>query len=254
MSAVLEDTPRVAYRPETPWTPWAALGVVLAASFAPMLIGLLAWVAEDAGLVGAGGPVLRDGIPSLASPFVLAQMIAGQLLSLAIVWAAAGCKGARPETLRLMPHQTDWLTAVGYGVLLIVLIGPVELLLYHLAGVPLFTDGRWILEGLSSPYWLAVVVAAVVLAPLWEEIAFRGFLLSAFAKSRLGFWPAAMLSVGLWTALHIGYSWPGLASVFLAGIGMSWIMLRTGSMRAVVVAHAVVNAFSLTVISLLAPA
>jgi len=44
--------------------------------------------------------------------------------------------------------------------------------------------------------------------------------------------------------------WP----VFLAGVGMSWIMLRTGSMRAVVVAHGVVNAFSLVVISLFAPA
>jgi membrane protease YdiL (CAAX protease family) len=254
MSAAFEDPSRVAYRPETPWGPWGALGVVVAASFAPMLIGLAALVAEDAGLVSAGGPPLRDGIPSLASPFVLAQMIAGQLLSLAIVWAAAGRKGARAETLRLMPPQTDWLAAVGYGLLLIVLIGPIELLLYHLAGVPIFTDGRWILDGLGSPYWPAVVVAAVVLAPLWEEIAFRGFLLSALAKSRLGFWPAATLSVGLWTALHFGYSWPGLASVFLAGIGMSWIMWRTGSMRAVVVAHAVVNAFSLTVISLFAPA
>jgi len=141
-------------------------------------------------------------------------MIAGQLLSLAIVWAAAGWKGARAETLRLMPPQTDWLTAVGYGLLLIVLIGPIELLLYHLAGVPLFTDGRWILDGLSSPYWLAVVVAAVVLAPLWEETAFRGFLLSALAKSRMGFWPAALISVVLWTVLHLGYSWPGLVSVF----------------------------------------
>jgi membrane protease YdiL (CAAX protease family) len=42
-------------------------------------------------------------------------------------------------------------------------------------------------------------------------------------------------------------------SVFLAGIGLSWIMKRTGSMRAVVVAHAVINAFSLSIVSLFAP-
>jgi membrane protease YdiL (CAAX protease family) len=252
MSAALEDLPGVAYRPETPWRPWPAIGLVLVASLAPMLVGLLALLAEDAGLVSAGAEAQRNGIPSLASPSVLVQMIVGQLLSLAIVWAAAGWKGARRATLQLAPPQTDWLTAAGYGALLIVLIGPVELLLYHLAGIPLFTDGQWILDGLRSPYWWAVIVAAVILAPLWEEIAFRGFLLSALAKSALGFWPAAVLSSGVWTVLHIGYSWPGLASVFMAGIGMSWIMLRTGSMRAVVVAHAVVNAFSLTVISLFA--
>ncbi|MCC7251771.1 type II CAAX endopeptidase family protein [Hyphomicrobium sp.] len=252
MSVTHEDTSRAASRPETPWTPGAAVGITLAAALAPMLIGLLAVLAENAGLINV--PTQPDGgIPSLASPSILAQMIVGQLLSLAIVWVAAGWKGARPQVLRLAPPQTGWAQAVGYGVLLIVLIGPIEILLYRLADIALFTDGRWILEGLRSPYWWAVILAAVVLAPLWEEVSFRGFLLSALAKSRLGFWPAAVLSSGLWTLLHVGYSWPGLASVFLAGMGMSWIMLRTGSMRAVVVAHGVINAFSLTVISLFGP-
>lgn len=252
MSALSNALSGAAYRPETPWRPAAAVGLVVVASLAPILVGILAAVMQDAGLVGVDQPAASGGIPSLASPFMLAQMIAGQLLSLAIVWWAAGWKGARGATLRLLPPQTGWLEAVGYGALLIVLIGPIELLLYRLAGIELFTDGRWLLEGLRSPYWWAVILAAVVLAPLWEEVAFRGFLLSALAKSRLGFWPAAVLSAGLWTALHMGYSWPGLASVFLAGLGMSWIMLRTGSMRAAVVAHAVINAFSLTVISLFA--
>ncbi len=252
MTALPDDLPRAAYRPETPWSPAAAIGLVLVASLAPILVGILAGVMQGAGLVAADQPAQTGGIPSLASPFLLAQMIAGQLLSLLILWVAAGWKGGRGSTLRLLPPQTGWLQAIGYGVLLIVLIGPIELLLYRLAGVELFTDGRWLLEGLRSPYWWAVILAAVMLAPLWEEVAFRGFLLSALAKSRLGFWPAAVLSAGVWTGLHLGYSWPGLASVFLAGVGMSWIMLRTGSMRAVVVAHAVINAFSLTVISLFA--
>lgn len=253
MSLASDDPSRLAYRAETPWQPGPAVLVALSAALAPILVALLAVAAEDAGLVTAGGDGAAEGIPSLSSPFMLAQMIIGQILSLSIVWTAAGWKGARSQVLRLAPPQTDWLTAVGYAAVLIVLIGPIEILLYRLADIPLFTDGKWILDGLRSPTWWAVIVAAVVLAPLWEEITFRGFLLSALAKSRLGFWPAALISSGLWTLLHIGYSWPGLASVFLAGMGMSWIMLRTGSMRAVVVAHAVINAFSLTVISLFAP-
>lgn len=234
--------------PRTPWPPGPALLVALAASFAPLLVGLAGLLAQRSGLVAVEGPAV-----SLASPFLLAQMIAGQLLSLAIIWVAAGRKGARSDMLKLAPPQTGWLAAAGYGVLLIVLIGPIEVLLYRLAGLELFTDGRWLLEGLTSPLWWAVIVAAVVLAPLWEEVTFRGFLLSALASSRLGFWPAAVVSSGLWTVLHLGYSWPGLASVFMAGLGLSWVMQRTGSMRAVVVAHAVINAFSLTVIYLFAP-
>ena len=253
MSVTVEPLSPSLYRPETPWGPWAATAVVIAAAGAPMLMAL-AWLwAETHGYVVTDGEIQQGNIPSLSSPAILAQMIIGQILSLAIVWWAAGWKNARSETLRLTPPQTGWLEAMGYGALLLVLIGPIELLLYYMAGIELFSDGRWILDGLLSPYWWAIILAAVVLAPLWEEITFRGFYLSALAKSRLGFWPAALLSSGLWTLLHFGYSWPGLASVFLAGMGMSWIMLRTGSMRAVVVAHAIVNAFSLTVILLFAP-
>jgi membrane protease YdiL (CAAX protease family) len=72
-------------------------------------------------------------------------------------------------------------------------------------------------------------------------LTFRGFLLSALAKTRLGFWPAATISAALWTALHAGYSYAGLASVFAGGMALSWLMWRTGSLRAVVVAHAVAN-------------
>jgi membrane protease YdiL (CAAX protease family) len=235
------------YRPETPWSPAAALLVVLVASLAPVPIAMGFLSAQHAGLVPAGGP------HTLASPLVVGQMMLGQLASFAVVWAAAGWRGARAATLRLAPDQeTGWLTAAGYGVLLIVAIGPIELLLYRLFGVELFADGRWLLEGLTSPHGWAVALAAVVLAPLWEEATFRGFLLSSLAKTRLGFWPSAILTSCIWTALHAGYSWPGLGSVFLAGIGLSWIMLRTGSLKAVVIAHAVINAFSLTLILLFA--
>lgn len=252
MPAARDETSGAPYRPETPWRPTPALAIALTAALAPILVSLAAVLARNAGLLaGLGGDLPRSA--SLSSPFVLALMIIGQLFSLGIIWAAAGWKGARREALRLNAPQTGWLAAAAYGLMLIVLIGPIELLLYHLAEIPLFTDGRWILDGLQSPNWWAVILAAVILAPLWEELTFRGFLLSALAKSRLGFWPAALISSGLWTVLHLGYSWPGLASVFLAGIGLSWVMQRTGSMRAVVVAHAVINAFALTTISLFAP-
>jgi membrane protease YdiL (CAAX protease family) len=251
--ATLDDAARPAYRPDTPWRPAAALLVTFIVSLSPILVGIAGVMVERAGLIGPTDTALPSGPASLASPFVLAQMILGQLLSLGLVWLAAGWKGARPATLRLLPPQTDMLTAVGYGLLLVVLIGPIEILLYRLAGLDLFTDGRWLLEGLRSPNWWAVAIAAVVLAPLWEELTFRGFLLSALAKTRLGYWPAALVSSTLWTLLHYGYTWPGLASVFLAGLGLSWIMKRTGAMSAVVIAHGAVNAASLTIVSLFAP-
>lgn len=246
--SVSSNAPQTAYVPESPWAPGSAVAVAIVASLAPAILGFaaIAWLIE-------GDHVSLGGAQSLASPVLLAQMITGQLLSAAIIWFAAGRQGQRARVLRLAPpHETSVLTAVALAILLIAAIAPIELLLYRLAGLELFTDGRWLLEGLQSEFWWAVVIAAVVLAPLWEELTFRGFLLSALAKTRLGFWPAAAISSLLWTGLHAGYSWPGLVSVFLAGMGLSWIMKRTGSMKAVVVAHAVINAFSLAIISLFA--
>lgn len=239
------DGTRSPYRAQSPWGPGAAVAIAVVASLGPAFLGF----AFLAALLGDEFASLAAA-QSLASPVLLGQMIAGQILSLLIIWWAAGRKGQRPQVLQLSPErETSVLTAVGLGLLLIVAIGPIEVLLYRLADIDLFTDGRWLLEGLRSDMWWGVVIAAVVLAPLWEEVTFRGFLLSALAKTRLGFWPAAAISSVLWTALHAGYSWPGLVSVFLAGLGLSWIMKRTGSMRTVVIAHAVINAFALTVIS-----
>lgn len=241
------DTPRTMeprYVPRSPWGPGSAVAVAIAAALAPAFIvfGLTVWLAN-------ADPATLAGAHTLASPLFLFQMVLGQIFSLAIIWFAAGRGGQRIHVLRLRPPgETSVLTAAGLGLLLIAAIAPVELLLYRLAGLELFTDGRWLLDGLRSEYWWGVLIAAVVLAPLWEELVFRGFLLSALAKTRLGFWPAAVISSALWTALHAGYSWPGLVSVLLAGLGLSWIMQRTGSMKAVVVAHAVINAFAVAAI------
>src|SRR5204863_9641897 len=117
----------------------------------------------------------------------------------------------------------------------------VELALYLIVGVDVYANTKWLADGMQSPLWLGSVVVAVLLAPLWEEFAFRGFLLSALASTRLGFWGGALFSNALWTSLHMAYGWPGMASVFLARLIISWLMWKTGSIRSAIVAHALSN-------------
>ena len=111
----------------------------------------------------------------------------------------------------------------------------------------IFADSKWLREGLQSPYWWGTMIIGVFFAPLWEELAFRGFLLSALAKTRLGYWGGGLISNALWTIIHWGYSWQGLASVFTAGLVLTWIMRRTGSIWAAIVAHAVANICALSI-------
>ena len=66
--AASDDPGRSPYRAETSWRPAGALVVTLIASLAPILVGIVAVLAENHGLVSAGGQLQGDGPPSLSSP------------------------------------------------------------------------------------------------------------------------------------------------------------------------------------------
>jgi uncharacterized protein len=126
------------------------------------------------------------------------------------------------------------------GLLVVAITALVELFLYMVLKYDYLADSKTIADGLKSPLWLGTVFMAVVLAPLWEELTFRGFLLSALAQTRLGFWPAALISNAIWTALH-AYSPAGIISVFTAGLVLSWLVWRSGSIRVPIIAHGFAN-------------
>ena len=109
-------------------------------------------------------------------------------------------------------------------------------------------DVRPLLEPLQSDAFWLFALAIVVGAPLSEELLFRGFLLSALAQSRLGYFGAALLTTLAWTVLHAGYSGLGLVEVFLAGLLFSWLLWRTGNLWVPLVCHAFYNGIVLIAI------
>jgi len=78
-------------------------------------------------------------------------------------------------------------------------------------------------------------------APVSEELLFRGFLLPALAQSRLGFWGGAILTDALWTGLHAAQGNLAMVSHFLTGLMLSFLLWRTGSIRTVIFGHALSN-------------
>lgn len=85
----------------------------------------------------------------------------------------------------------------------------------------------------------------IALAPIAEELLFRGFLLSSLQKSILGYWGASIILTLLWTALH--YQLPGYAIIttFFAGLAFSVALWITGSLWTCIIAHSAFNAFSM---------
>jgi membrane protease YdiL (CAAX protease family) len=79
----------------------------------------------------------------------------------------------------------------------------------------------------------------VILAPLFEELAFRG-LLFAILRRKFRFLPAALISAGIFGLAH-GYGVVGLISVCWSGVLWAWIYEKTGSLAPGILAHAINN-------------
>ena len=94
----------------------------------------------------------------------------------------------------------------------------------------------------TQPWQLLLTITAlVVLAPLGEELLFRGLILRALVR-RLRFWPSAAISAVLFTAAHADayILWPRTISLIGTGILLAWIYRQRGYWASVS-AHATVN-------------
>jgi membrane protease YdiL (CAAX protease family) len=84
---------------------------------------------------------------------------------------------------------------------------------------------------------------AVTLGPLFEEVAFRGFLMPLVVRS-LGTVAGIVLTAAPFALLHgfeYAWTWQQLVIVFLAGSAFGWMRLRSGSTAAATIMHGTYN-------------
>ncbi|MDD2237534.1 MAG: type II CAAX endopeptidase family protein [Kiritimatiellae bacterium] len=89
---------------------------------------------------------------------------------------------------------------------------------------------------------------AVVLAPLAEEVLFRGILLR-FVAQRTGILGGCVLTSMLFAVIHLHV--PSLAPIFILSFSLSLVYLATGSLLAAITMHMLFNAQSLGIMLLL---
>jgi membrane protease YdiL (CAAX protease family) len=106
---------------------------------------------------------------------------------------------------------------------------------------------QWLVNGQLgdfSRFWLIAV--AVVVAPVAEELVFRGLLLPHLAQQGTRVGRGLLLASLLFAALHLHA--PGLLPLFGVALACSAGFLATGNLLTPVVMHAVFNAISLLVL------
>jgi len=87
----------------------------------------------------------------------------------------------------------------------------------------------------------ALLFAIVVVAPIFEEIFFRGFLFQGIRYSRLGPIGAIGVTSLLWAVIHLQYDIYGIATVFALGLLFGIARLRTDSIHLLMVMHSFVG-------------
>lgn len=108
-------------------------------------------------------------------------------------------------------------------------------------------------KGIQSPYeisdifgagtspWL-IFLAGIIVAPLVEEIFFRGFLFTGL-RERYGWIAAALISAALFAAVHLQPI--TMPSIFLLGLVFAYLYQRTESIWPAVIIHFFTNTLGL---------
>lgn len=131
-----------------------------------------------------------------------------------------------------------------------------------LAALLLFVSG-FLLSGLGQTKFseqltqayqsnsIAVIIAAAIFSPIFEEMFFRGFLFAGFRASKIGVMGAILLTAALWALLHATqYNIWELLVIFGLGIAFGVVRWKTNSLYASLGMHSLWNLLS-TVLSVI---
>ena len=218
-----------------PWTLGGAGMLILAMFAMTMVAAVLADFARRMGLTGVAFTL-----------FLGLALSAGYLVLLGVVWLVARWNEvAFDEAVGIRPASTR---AFLGGVLLAVVAGRVAAGVWGVAlqYFDVTLPGQDIDPSrLFPPGVVGIVMAfvvAVVLAPLTEEIVFRGILLSSLDR-RWGATAAIVGSSALFAAMHVSpYAIP---PIFVLSLVLGWLFVRTRSLTVCIVAHAAFNGLGL---------
>jgi uncharacterized protein len=218
------------------WPPWAGPAALFSGLVATIIGSAIVAVAT-----GSAGSV-SDPPPGINIALTLFQNIA--LVGAAVLFAAmVGRPSAADFGLRRPPslkRAVTLLAAVWIGFYVVSALWVLALGLDEQQELP---DRLGADRGTVN--LLAVVVLITVIAPLGEELFFRGYFFGALRNWR-GVWPAALGTGVVFGAIHVGSAPVGfLVPLAFFGVGLCLLYHYSGSLYPCIALHALNNAIAL---------
>lgn len=224
--------------------PWGLLGSIVWGA-----LGVAIWFAVQT-VVFIGFVVWREAVtPGAVDMSKLAHD--GLLLALVIILAgpawigvsvlAARWRGwrARDYLALVPPRRREIAFAVACTVVLLVTF---DLLTWAFGRdvVPSFMREAYITAHRYGAL-LLFFFAVIIVAPITEEIAFRGFLFRGLSSSWLGVAGTIVVTSAAWAAMHVQYDLIQVAQIFLVGLLLGWLRWASGSTLLVIGLHMLAN-------------
>src|SRR5262249_26276477 len=96
----------------------------------------------------------------------------------------------------------------------------------------------------GSQFWVWLTVSGV--APIGEEILFRGFMFRGLVREPRDALPGILVISLIWAILHVGsYDWFGISLVFVVGVLLGCARYFSGSTTLAILLHVLLNFESL---------
>ncbi len=104
---------------------------------------------------------------------------------------------------------------------------------------------EWAVDTYSSAgfvplLWLALIVAA----PLYEEVLFRGFIFKGIQYSKAGPVWAIIVTSLVWASIHTQYEIYHIVTIFLFGLLLGYVRLKSNSILLPIGLHSLMNLFA----------
>ncbi|MDA2979997.1 MAG: type II CAAX endopeptidase family protein [Actinomycetota bacterium] len=202
--------------------------------------GILGATAVGVGVVAVGA----DGFEPISFALVFVGQ-AGASLFLVFVFSKRLGSGSLAADVGLVARGSDWwalLAGMGLQIGVAIVTYPLLQLMFPdgppeqgVAGIA--GDSETTLE------IILILVSAAVLAPLIEEIIFRGMFLP-WAHRFVAKWPAILISAAVFSIIHPILDWDARGAapgIFLLGVVLGWAAFRRGDLSLAIPLHSGVN-------------
>lgn len=237
------DTTETADTPPPPfWSPAATVGwgllivlVFVTVQFMVAIVWGIAMTATESDLhsaerwaeVATSGEVLS--ISTLASALVCGSLV--------LLLAFVGRHSPPRESLALAPPSISDLARWLALTLLLIVISDGLTTVLGKPIVPEFMADIVANTSLPPLLWVAIIVAA----PLFEELFFRGFLITGLRQGSLGDAGAIVLTSVAWASIHIQYGLYEITTIFIFGLILGVARIGSRSLWVPVAMHMTAN-------------